>query len=135
MISVVPYLNFNGNCREAFEFYHSVLGGEAPELITHNEMPMDDLPEEMKDLVLHARLSFEGGQLMGSDALANDFTESQGMFVSLQMDDHEAARRLYNRLSEGGTLIMPIDQQPWEALFALFSDRFGTPWMINSEPS
>lgn len=135
MISVVPYLNFNGNCREAFEHYHSVLGGEAPEFITPNEMPMDDLPEGMDDLVIHAHLSFEGGQLMGSDAFAGDFNEVQGMFVSLQLNDHTEAERLYNALSDGGTLIMPLDQQPWGALFAMFKDRFGTPWIINSEAS
>jgi PhnB protein len=134
-VKVVPYLNFNGNCREAFEFYHQVFGGESPTVLTHEDVPMDGISDEWKEKTLHAHFEFDGQALMGSDVPPGGYAPPQGMFVSLQMSDDARAQQIYNTLSDGGTITMPIDRQPWGALFAMFIDRFGTQWLINSEES
>jgi PhnB protein len=132
-VKVVPYLNFDGNCREAFEFYHEVLGGEPPNVLTHEDIPMGNLPGEWKEKTLHAQFEFDDQVLMGSDTPPGGYASPQGIHVSLQLNDDAKARKIYDSLSQGGTITMPIDKQPWGALFAKFVDRFGIRWMINSE--
>jgi PhnB protein len=132
-VKVVPYLNFDGNCREAFEFYHEVLGGEPPNVLTHEDIPMGNLTDEWKEKTLHAQFEFDGQVLMGSDTPPGGYTSPQGIHVSLQLSDDTKARKIYDSLSQGGMITMPIDKQPWGALFAMFVDRFGIRWMINSE--
>jgi PhnB protein len=132
-MKVVPYLNFDGNCREAFEFYHQVFGGEPPTVLTHEDVPMDNLPDELKDKALHAHYEFDGQVIMGSDTPPDGYATPQGIHVSLQLSNNDKARVIYESLSRDGTITMPIGQQPWGALFAMFTDRFGIQWMINSE--
>jgi PhnB protein len=132
-LKVVPYLNYDGNCREAFEFYHQVLGGDPPTFFTNEDVPMEGFAEEWKDKVLHARFEFDGQTLMGSDPPPGGYTAPQGIFVFLQLSDDNKARKIYDELSRGGTITLPIDRQPWGALFAKFVDRYGILWMINSE--
>jgi PhnB protein len=132
-VKVVPYLNFDGNCREAFTFYHQVLGGDPPVVLTHADVPTENLDDTWRDKTLHARLEFDGQEIMGSDIPPGDYFAPQGIFVSLQLKDDAKARKIYDSLSQGGTITMPIDKQPWGALFAIFVDLFGIQWMINSE--
>jgi PhnB protein len=132
-LRVVPYLNFDGHCREAFEFYHEVLGGDSPTLLTHQDVPMENLPDDWKDKILHAHFEFDGQVLMGSDTPPGGYAPPQGIHVSLQLSDDSKATEIYESLSADGTVTVPIDRQPWGALFAMFIDRFGIQWMINSE--
>jgi PhnB protein len=130
---VVPYLNFDGTCREAFEFYHQVLGGDPPEMVTIDDMPMDNAGDDWKDRILHARLEFSGQVIMGSDTPPGGYSTPQGISVSLQLSDVPEGEQIFTTLSEGGTIQMPWEQQPWGAMFGMVTDRYGIPWMINCE--
>jgi PhnB protein len=129
-----PYLNFEGTCRKAMEFYAKVLGGKILAMMTFADMPSDQpASPEVHDLVAHARIAIGDEVLMASDAPANRFEKPQGFYVTLNIKDPAEAERVYNALAEGGTVIMPIGETFWAQKFAMLKDRFGTPWMINCE--
>ena len=127
----VNYVNFNGDCREAFEVYHRVLGGAIEGMMTHAEMPMDGVPDHWKDKILHAQLNVGGSILMGSDAPPSDYHLPDGAYVCLMADTPEEAERVFEELSANGEVYMPIDETPWAERFGMLRDRFGVPWMIN----
>ena len=131
MVTLNPYLNFDGNCREAFEFYASVFGGKA-DIQTFGQSPMaDQATPEMKDRVLHARLPIGNTELMASDAPVDKFEGMHGFAVSIQVDAAADADRVFNALAEGGSVAMPIQETFWAERFGMCTDRFGTPWMVN----
>ncbi len=133
-MKVNPYLNFNGNCKEAIELYAKVLGGKIEMIMTHGESPMaDKVPPEWKDAIMHVRLKVGDEVLMGSDAPPESYDKPQGFFVSLSVDKPADADRIYNALSENGTIIMPIQETFWAQHFAMFHDRFGIPWMVDCD--
>ncbi|TVR70226.1 MAG: VOC family protein [Sphaerobacteraceae bacterium] len=134
-MNIVPYLNFDGNCREAFEFYREVLGGEEPSFYTNEDVPMDNLPAGMEDMVIHAQLTFEGQTLMGCDNPTDWYEVPRSISVSIQLTDPDRASKLFTALAEGGQVSMPWGEQPWGAQFGMATDRFGIPWMINCEPA
>jgi PhnB protein len=130
----VPYLNFNGRCKEAFEFYEKTLGGRIEAMFTHRETPASAfVSAECQDLIMHARLSVGNAVLMGSDSPPEIFQAMQGMSVSLHLPDTAEAERIFAALEEGGSVMMPIQETFWAARFGMVTDRFGTPWMINCE--
>lgn len=129
----VPYLNFNGQCREAFKFYHQVLGGELVAMITHEEMGIPGLDERSKSLIIHARLVVGDTVLMASDA-PNDITPAPApVQVSLLVDSVDESERIFSAFSDGGTVMMPLEKQDWAERFGFLIDRFGIPWMITFE--
>jgi PhnB protein len=129
-----PYLHFNGNCREAMEFYAKVLGGKVLAMMTFADMPSDrPASQETRDLIVHARLAIGDELLMASDAPADRFEKPQGFSVTLTIKEPTEAERVYNALAEGGTVMMPVGETFWAQKFAMLKDRFGTPWMINCE--
>ncbi|QSX36272.1 YciI family protein [Shewanella sedimentimangrovi] len=133
--SSCSYLNFNGNCREAFELYERLLGGKIEKMIGFADMPPDMGGEgcgAMADGVMHACLSFGGGTLMGSDAPADRYQPPQGFYVQLHIDSLPRAKELFNALAEGGTVHMPFGETFWAEGFGMLVDAFGIPWMINS---
>lgn len=130
---LVPYLNFNGDCREAFDYYHKVFGGEEPTYFRHADIPMDDLPDGWGDKILHAHLEINGQSLMASDVPADTHRTPASMFVSIQHSDPVESERYFHALAEGGTVTMPWGNQPWGSLFGICIDRFGIPWMINCD--
>jgi PhnB protein len=135
-MNVNPYLVFDGTCRQAFEFYAKVLGGKIVAMMTHADMPSDQpAPPEHRDMIIHARLAIGDKFLMGSDAPADRFKTMQGFMVTLGIDDPAEAERIYEAFSEGGTIEMPLTETFWAKKFAMLTDRFGTPWMINCEKS
>lgn len=129
----VPYLNFNGSCREAFEFYHQILGGKITQMVTHEDMGIPGLDERTKKLILHARLETGGQRLMGSDVNDDVSAPPSPVQVALQVDSAEEAERVFSALAEGGAIIIPIEEQPWAVRFGFLSDRYGIPWMVNCE--
>lgn len=132
-MTATPYLNFDGNCREAIELYADVLGGEIIMMQTHGESPIaDETPPEQHDKILHARLEAGDVLLMASDAPPGYYSKPQGLFVSLNPDTVEDAERIYAALSKGGHVFMKLEETFWAERFAMFADRFGTPWMINA---
>ena len=129
-----PYLNFNGNCAEAFRFYERCLGGRIVMLQTHGESPMkDQVPADWRDKVIHARLIVGGKALMGSDAPPTSYTSPQGIYVSISLDAPTDAERAFHALAEGGKVSMPFQKTFWSAGFGMLVDQFGIPWMVNCE--
>jgi PhnB protein len=125
-----PYLNFQGNAREAIEFYQQVFGGEVA-LSTFGEFGMAE--GDTADLVMHAQLETPAGYtLMVSDTPPGmDHTPGTTITVSLSGDDAEELRGYFAKLSEGGTVTMPLEKQVWGDEYGSLTDRFGIPWMAN----
>ncbi|MDQ1096603.1 MULTISPECIES: VOC family protein [Chryseobacterium] len=143
MATVNVYLTFNGNCREAFDFYKSVFGGEFQYIGTFGDMPPSDdnpVPDEDKDGIMHVTLPISTETvLMGSDtgsAWSSGFVQGNNVAVSINTESQEEADRLFYGLSEGGQVTMPIAGTFWGAYFGMFADQFGIHWMVNyDDPS
>jgi PhnB protein len=127
--SLNPYLNFNGNARQAMEFYTSIFGGELT-LTTFAELGADG-PDA--DRIMHAALNTDAGyMIMGADVPSSmEYQPITGASVSLSGDDAEALRRYWDQLSASGTVTMPLEKQAWGDEFGMCSDQFGVPWMVN----
>jgi PhnB protein len=133
-MQINAYLNYDGQCREAFQLYERVLGGQITMVHTFGESPMgDQTPPDYKDRVMHVRLELGDQVLMGSDAPPPHFDKPQGFSISIGVDDVAEAERIFNQLSEGGQVTMSLQKTFWAERFAMFVDRYGTPWMVNCE--
>jgi len=131
---ISAYLGFDGDCGEAFRLYEQVLGGKIEVLTTYGDTPMkDQMPAETHGRVVHVRMGVGGDWLMGGDAPPGQYTKPQGTTINIQADSVADAERIYRELSEGGTVQMEMQKTFWAARFAMFTDRFGTPWMVNCE--
>jgi PhnB protein len=129
-----PYLSFNGNCAEAFRFYEKVLGGKISALMTWADTPMaKEVPAETRSQIVHARMQVDDTVLMGGDAPPGRYEAPKGITVTITVEQPAEADRIFAALSEGGTVTMPIQETFWAQRFAMFTDRYGTPWMINCE--
>ncbi len=129
-----PYLQFNGQCEAAFNFYKQCLGGKIGFKITYGESPMAaQTPSELRGKIMHIRLIAGDMVLMGSDSPPERFDAPKGFWVSLGIETPEEAERIYQALSEKGTIAMPLAETFWAQRFGMFVDQFGIPWMINCE--
>ncbi|HRY34121.1 MAG TPA: VOC family protein [Bacteroidales bacterium] len=139
MTTVNVYLNFNGNCEEAFNFYKTVFGGDFPYISRFGDMPpqegMPPLPEEMKNQIMHVSLPVSSEtMIMGSDTggeWAPAFQQGNNFSISINTDSKDEADRLYHGLSEGGQITMPIGMVFWGEYFGMFTDKFGVNWMVS----
>lgn len=135
MATINPYLNFNGNCEQAFAFYKSVFGGEFLDFQRFKDVPAEaQLPAIEAEWIMHVSLPIGRDTiLMGSDSPSTIGKVIQGsnFHISIQTDHNEETDRLFNRLSEGGQITMPLEQSFWGARFGMFVDKFGIQWMIN----
>ncbi|MFM2369697.1 MAG: hypothetical protein RL619_2007 [Bacteroidota bacterium] len=138
MASINPYLIFNGNCEEAFLFYQSVFGGEFPYIGKFKDMPPTEghpaLSEEDGEKIMHVTLPISDGfVLMGSDSnsASGEVAFGQNVSLSINAKSKEEADKLFNGLSAGGTVTLPMNQTFWGAYFGMFSDKFGVNWMVN----
>lgn len=126
------YVNYKGNCREAFRFYEKHLGGKITMLSTFKDLPdSSNIPEERKNDILHARLELGGTVLMGSDIPHAEPMRSA--YLSLSVDSDEEAERIYSLLLEGGEIFMKMDKTFFASRFAMLRDKFGTNWMLLHE--
>jgi PhnB protein len=133
---VNPYLLFNGRCQEAFTFYADCLGGKIEAMLPHAGTPAEGhVPPEWREKIMHARLSLGEDVIMGSDAPPGHFESPKGFSVTIQLTDPAEADRIFQRLSDGATVTMPIQQTFWATRFGMLVDRFGTPWMVNCQPA
>jgi len=129
-MSFHPYLNFGGNCREAFTRYQEIFGGELA-LMEMGDIPgNDEGPAGQRNLIAHAALMCGGDLLMASDAFDDPFPPVQGMYVNFSTADVAEAHRVFEALAEGGRVDMPIATAFFSPAFGLCTDRFGTPWMV-----
>lgn len=139
MASVNVYLNFNGNCEEAFNFYKSVLGGEFTYVGRFKDMPpqegMPPMPAEMGNKIMHVSLPIsKETSLMGSDTggeWAPGFVKGNNFSISINADSKEEADRLFAGLSNGGKVTMPLANTFWGDYFGMWEDKFGVNWMVS----
>jgi PhnB protein len=125
-----PYVQFNGNARQAMEYYRDVFGGEL-NINTFGEFGTDDAA--VADQTMHAQLENERGfTIMASDtAPGMQYQPGTNMAISLSGDDGEELRGYWDKLADGGTVMMPLEKQMWGDEFGMCSDRFGIAWMVN----
>src|SRR5215510_12321831 len=134
IMQLVAYLGFNGQCREAFEFYADCFGGKIEAMLPYAGTPAEEhAPPEWHDKIMHARLSVGEAMLMGADGPPGPYTPPGGMSVTIQLKDKNEGERIFNRLAEGGKVQMPFQQTFWAAGFGVCTDRFGIPWIVNCE--
>ncbi len=138
MATVNVYLNFNGNCEEAFNFYKSVFGGEFPYIGRFGEMPPSDnytVPESDANKIMHVSLPISKETvLMGSDTGAEwtpGFTPGNNFSISINADSKVEAEKLFNGLSNGGKVTMPLNKTFWSENFGMLTDKFGIAWMVS----
>jgi PhnB protein len=125
-----PYLNFNGNARQALEFYQSVFGGNL-NLNTFADLGAKDSPDA--DRIMHGMLETDAGYtIMAADVTSDmEYQPMAGCSISLSGDDAGALRGYWEKLSAGGTTTMPMQKQVWGDEFGMCVDRFGVPWLVN----
>lgn len=141
MASINPYLTFNGTCEAAFNFYRSVFGGEFPFVGRFKDMPPMEggkqVPEEEGEKIMHMSLPIgEGTVLMGSDsseAFGHATIQGNNFTISVNTGSEAEADRIFNGLSEGGNVVMPMGKTFWGSYFGMFTDKFGIQWMVSFE--
>jgi PhnB protein len=127
------YLFFRGNCREAFTRYQEIFGGDLT-LLTMADVPSETpVPPEQANIILHAALKSGDALLMASDDPTASFDKVQGISVSYTTNDVTTAERVFNALAEGGEVTAPLSETFFSPGFGMCVDRFGIPWMINTE--
>lgn len=139
MASINPHINFNGNAREAFEFYRSVFGGEFSKIICFKDISGPEFPvaEKDADKIMHIALPIGKSTLM-----ANDVPEFMGKVnenenrskIVVSAESREEVDRIFNGLSAGGAIEVPIDDSPWETRFGMFRDKYGIEWIVEFDP-
>lgn len=139
MVKLNTYVNFPGNTEEAFNFYKSVFGGQFTNLTRFKDLPVEgfDIPQEDQDKIMHIGLPVGDGVLMGTDALESmgqRLVQGNNVYVSVHPDSEEEADRIFNGLSEGAEIEMPIAVQVWGDYFGSLKDKFGMGWMVNYSP-
>jgi PhnB protein len=141
--SVNPYINFNGNCEEAFTFYKSVFGGEFPYVGRYSDMPPMESGKEMApedaNKIMHMSLPLgNGSMLLGSDVggdWAQHSVTGNNVQLSINTDSQEEADKIYNGLAEGGRANMPMSNTFWGSYFGMLTDKYGINWMVSCEPN
>lgn len=139
MALINPHINFNGNAEEAFHFYKSVFGGEFEKIIRFKDISSAEypIPEKEANKIMHIALSIGENFLM-----ANDVPESMGTVnenenrskICIIAESREEADKLFNGLSAGGNIEMPIVDSPWASYFGMFRDKYGIEWMVDFDP-
>ena len=139
MALINPYINFNGNAEEAFNFYKSVFGGEFATIMRFKDFsdPENPFSEDEANKIMHIALPIGKNILMG-----NDVPESMGRVsenenrskIAIAAESREEADTLFNGLSSGGTIEMPIGDSPWDSYFGMFRDKYGIEWMVDYDP-
>ena len=137
MTTTNTYLNFNGNCEEAFLHYQSVFGGEFAYLGRFGEMPASEdykVAESDKDKIMHISLPIGSSILMGSDVGAEwapTYKQGNNFSISISATSKEEADRIFNALAKGGQVAMPMNQTFWGDYFGMMTDKFGVNWMMS----
>jgi PhnB protein len=131
-MKMLTYVNFAGTCAEAFRFYEQHLGGTIGMMMTHGQAPdQSAVKPELKDAVLHARLSVGGTELLGADIPSAQPMRSA--YLSLNVESDAEAERIFSALSDGGEVFMPMQETFFATRFGQLRDRFGINWMIIRE--
>ncbi len=129
-----PYLNFEGNAREAMEFYNKIFGGKL-NISTFGESGMSVSPDE-KDQVMHAHFAADNGiTLMASDIPSGwEYKPGNNVSLSLSGDNEQELQGYWDKLAQGGNIEQPLEQAPWGDRFGMLTDKFGIRWLVNISP-
>ena len=128
------YLNYGGNCEQAFRFYEQQLGGKITMMMRHGEQPnAANVPANWRNAVLHARIEFGKTVLMGADIPPDRFQPMRSAYLTLTADSAEQAELLYALLTDGGQIFMKMEETFFASRFAMLRDKFGTSWMLLHE--
>jgi len=138
MTTINPYINFNGNAEEAFTFYKSVFGGEFGKIIRFKDLASPEFPVAEKEANKIMRIVLPIGQ---NTLIANDVPEIMGRVnenenrskIAIITESKEEAEKLFNGLSVGGTVEMPLAESPWGTYFAMFRDKYGIEWTVECD--
>ena len=132
-MTVTPYLHFEGQAEEALNFYKEALGGEIIQ-VSHMGDGQMEVPEILKDKVMHARLQIGESVLYMSDTFdPASVKQGNNVSLSLEIEDTTKLEKLFNGLSAGGTVKMPLEDTFWGARFGMLTDKFGIHWMMNCQ--
>lgn len=139
MASINPYINFNGNAEEAFNFYKSVFGGEFGTVLRFKDLASDEFPAPANEADKIMRITLPIGD---SVLIANDVPESMGRVsenenrskIAVGAASREEADKVFAGLTEGGTIEVPMDDGPWGTYFGMFRDKFGIEWTVEFDP-
>lgn len=141
MASINPHINFNGNAEEAFNFYKSVFGGEFAKIVRFKDLASPEMPIDKKEenKIMHIALPIGKHNVL----MANDVPEFMGRTnenenrskIVISAETKEEADKLFNGLSAGGTVEMPIADSPWGSYFGMFRDKYGIEWMVDFDPT
>lgn len=136
-MGVQPYIYFNGNCRDAVEFYAAVFETEAAEIMTFGDLPPSPemgLPGESGHLVLHAKLNIMGTNVLFSDAFPDTtFVEGNNVTLAVMSNNMDEIKRLFNSLKEGGKVDMELQETFWSKCYGSLKDKFGVGWQLSHE--
>ena len=132
-MKLITYLTFAGNCEEALNFYKEALGAKVLMVSRMGDGQME-VPENLKDKIMHARLRIGENELYMSDTFdPSSINKGNNVSLSIQADDIPQLEKLFTRLSAGGTVTMPLTDAFWGARFGMFVDKFGINWMFNCD--
>ena len=133
-MQLLTYLNYGGNCAEAFRFYEQHLGGRITMMMKHGDAPgQSQVPPGLAGGVLHARMTIGGTELLAADVQPDRFEPMRSAYLTLTLDSTADAERIYALLSEQGQVFMPMQETFFAFRFAMLRDRFGTSWMLLHE--
>jgi PhnB protein len=125
------HLGFQGKCDEAFSFYEKVFGTKRDMTMKYGEAPAEmSVPPEAKNLILHTSMPVGSIMLMGADAPPGRGKPMGGFEISIEDKDEATVKRLFDSLSEGGSVVMPLQKTFWSPLFGMCTDKFGVSWML-----
>ena len=141
-MSVIAYLNFDGNTEQAFEFYSEAFNSIKVKKVKFNDFPQDPnypLPENELNMIMESSLEFAGGKIMMSDILPSmknvtgELIKGNNLLISIVIDDKQTLDNYFSNLSVGGYVIMPLSEMPWSSCFGMLVDKFGVVWKFNSD--
>ena len=139
MASINPHINFNGNAEEAFTFYKSVFGGEFAKIMRFKDLASAEFPvaEHEANKIMHIALPIGKSVLMANDVpemLGRTNENENRSKIVISAESKEEADKLFNGLSAGGKIEMPIADSPWGSYFGMFADKYGIQWMVDFDP-
>lgn len=136
-MAVDIYINFNGNCREAVEFYAKVFGTEKPQIMFYGDIPPNPefpVTEETKDLVLHTRLNINGSNVMFSDtAPGMPFVVGNNITLVISSKNMDEIKSIFSKLKEGGTVEMELQETFWSKCYGYLTDKYGVWWQLSHD--
>ena len=140
MALINPHINFNGNAEEAFTFYKSIFGGEFAKIMRFKDLASPEFPvaENEANKIMHIALPIGKNILMANDVpeiLGKTNENEHRSKISISAESKEEADKLFNGLSAGGQIEMPIADSPWGTYFAMFRDKYGIEWMVDFDPN